>query len=120
MITFSGAFDELLSRIQGINIIKEFNPDILLVSIGSPKGELFIYQNLEKLKVPLSIQVGASIDFIAGTVKRAPLWMQKYGLEWFYRFLKEPKRLFKRYFVNDSYFFLLIIKEIYSIYLKRK
>jgi N-acetylglucosaminyldiphosphoundecaprenol N-acetyl-beta-D-mannosaminyltransferase len=103
-----------------INIIKQFNPDILLVSIGSPKGELFIYQNLEKLKVPLSIQVGASIDFIAGTVKRAPLWMQKYGLEWFYRFLKEPKRLFKRYFVNDSYFFLLIIKEIYSIYLKRK
>ncbi|MCM3630338.1 WecB/TagA/CpsF family glycosyltransferase [Paenibacillus glycanilyticus] len=96
-----------------LGIINEFKPDILLVSLGSPKGELFISQNLKILNVPVCMQVGAAIDFMAGTVKRAPLWMQKVGLEWFYRFLMEPKRMFKRYFVNDVYFFRLIIDEMF-------
>ncbi|WP_257151841.1 WecB/TagA/CpsF family glycosyltransferase [Bacillus toyonensis] len=95
----------------GIKKIQEFQPDILLVSLGSPKGERFIYENLQELNVPISLQIGASIDFIAGTVKRAPLWMQKLGLEWFYRFLQEPKRMFRRYFINDSYFLVLVFRE---------
>ncbi|WP_028401702.1 WecB/TagA/CpsF family glycosyltransferase [Ectobacillus panaciterrae] len=97
---------------KSLNKINEFSPDILFVSLGSPKGELFIANNLDSLKVPVSIQVGAAIDFMAGTVKRAPLWMQKLCLEWFYRFLKEPRRMFKRYFVNDLYFVKLILKEL--------
>lgn len=101
--------EELL---ECIDLINKFSPDILFVSLGSPKGELFIYNNLKLLKVPVSIQVGAAIDFMAGTVKRAPVWMQKVSLEWLYRFLKEPKRMFKRYFVNDLYFIKVILKEL--------
>ncbi|MGI2728035.1 WecB/TagA/CpsF family glycosyltransferase [Bacillus cytotoxicus] len=99
---------------ESIKKIQEFQPDILLVSLGSPKGERFIYENLKALNVPISLQIGASIDFIAGTVKRAPLWMQKVGLEWFYRFLQEPKRMFRRYFINDSYFLVLVFKEFFK------
>ncbi|MGM2786191.1 WecB/TagA/CpsF family glycosyltransferase [Bacillus cereus group sp. Bce018] len=99
---------------ESIKKIQEFQPDILLVSLGSPKGERFIYENLKELNVPISLQIGASIDFIAGTVKRAPLWMQKVGLEWFYRFLQEPKRMFRRYFINDSYFLVLVFKEFFK------
>lgn len=95
-----------------IQKIKEYQPDLLLVSLGSPKGEFFIFNELSKLKVPVSIQIGASIDFIAGTVKRAPVWMQKSSLEWFYRFLKEPRRMFKRYFINDSLFLKIFVKEL--------
>ncbi|MED3941481.1 WecB/TagA/CpsF family glycosyltransferase [Priestia megaterium] len=95
-----------------IDKINDFAPDLLLVSLGSPKGEFFIHNNSHLLKVPVSIQVGAAIDFMAGTVKRAPIWMQKLSLEWFYRFIKEPKRMFKRYFVNDMYFMKLIVEEI--------
>lgn len=94
-----------------INKIKNFKPDILLVSLGSPKGEFFIANYLDELKVPLSIQVGASIDFIANTIPRAPIWMQKSGLEWLFRFLREPNRMFYRYFINDSYFVVLLFKE---------
>lgn len=96
---------------KSINVINEFKPDILLVALGSPKGEYFMFDNLNMIKVPLSIQIGASIDFIAGAVKRAPVWMQKCSLEWFYRFIKEPKRMFRRYFINDVYFICIILKE---------
>ncbi|SLL33523.1 teichoic acid biosynthesis protein [Mycobacteroides abscessus subsp. abscessus] len=95
-----------------ISYIENFKPDILLVSLGSPKGELFIFNNLNTIKVPISFQIGASIDFVAGTIKRAPFWMQNGGLEWFYRFLQEPKRMFKRYFIKDSLFIKIIFQEI--------
>ncbi|MDR7073324.1 WecB/TagA/CpsF family glycosyltransferase [Fictibacillus barbaricus] len=99
-----------------LNKIKEklqkFNPDILLVSLGAPKGEKWIFDHYQELKIPLSIHVGAAIEFLAGTIKRAPHWMQRNGLEWFYRFLMEPKRMFKRYFIRDSKFFLLLFKEL--------
>lgn len=97
---------------KSIDIITSFEPDILLVSLGSPKGEFFINKYIDRLKVPVSLQIGAAIDFIAGTVNRAPKWMQKYGLEWFYRFLQEPKRMFKRYFVQDMTFIILLLKEL--------
>ncbi|PAF37605.1 acetyl-mannosamine transferase [Terribacillus saccharophilus] len=96
---------------KSIDKITSFRPDILLVSLGSPKGEFFIKRYIDELRVPVSLQIGAAIDFIAGTVNRAPKWMQKCGLEWFYRFLQEPKRMFKRYFVQDMLFIILLIKE---------
>jgi N-acetylglucosaminyldiphosphoundecaprenol N-acetyl-beta-D-mannosaminyltransferase len=97
------------------DLIAKFTPDILLVSLGAPKGEKWIFRNKENIQVPISIQVGAAIDFIAGTINRAPLWMQKYSLEWFYRFLQEPKRLFKRYFIQDIQIIKLLFIEIFTV-----
>ena len=81
--------------------IQEVHPDILIVSLGCPKQEKFMYYHCKELGVPISFGLGASIDFEAGNIKRAPKWMSNHGLEWLYRFSKEPKRLFKRYFVDD-------------------
>lgn len=81
--------------------IQEVHPDILIVGLGCPKQEKFMYYHCKELGVPISFGLGASIDFEAGNIKRAPKWMSNHGLEWLYRFSKEPKRLFKRYFVDD-------------------
>lgn len=81
--------------------IQEVHPDILIVGLGCPKQEKFMYYYCKELGVPISFGLGASIDFEAGNIKRAPKWMSNHGLEWLYRFSKEPKRLFKRYFVDD-------------------
>lgn len=93
-----------------VKIINNCKPDILAVGLGAPKQEKFIYKYKNDLKVPVSLAIGASIDFEAGNVRRAPKWMQKIGLEWFYRFLKEPKRMFKRYFVDDMKIVKLFLK----------
>lgn len=87
--------------------IKESGADILIVFLGCPKQEKFIYNNKDNYQIPLSITMGGCVDFLAGGVKRAPLWMQKAGLEWFFRFLQEPKRMFRRYFVEDIRIFKL-------------
>lgn len=81
--------------------IKASDADILIVFLGCPKQEKFIYQNKDKYQVPISITMGGCVDFIAGKVKRAPLWMQNIGLEWFYRFLQEPKRMFVDTLLTD-------------------
>ena len=77
--------------------IREAHPDILLVSFGCPKAEKWISINYQALGVPVSMGVGATIDFLAGEVKRAPVWMQRVGMEWVFRFLQEPSRLGPRY-----------------------
>ncbi|MDT9337169.1 WecB/TagA/CpsF family glycosyltransferase [Clostridium perfringens] len=84
-----------------IKIINDAKPDILAVGLGAPKQEKFLYKYKMDLNVPISLAIGASIDFEAGNIRRAPLWMQKFGLEWFYRLCKEPKRMFKRYIIDD-------------------
>lgn len=84
-----------------INMINELKPDILAVGLGAPKQEKFLYRYKDELKVPVSLAIGASIDFEAGNVVRAPKWMQKSGLEWFFRLCKEPRRMFKRYLIDD-------------------
>lgn len=81
--------------------IQDVHPDILIVGLGCPKQEKFMYYHCKELGVPISFGLGASIDFEAGNIKRAPKWMSNHGLEWLYRFSKESKRLFKRYFVDD-------------------
>lgn len=67
-------------------------------------------------EINIFMGLGATIDFEAGTLKRAPLFVQKIGLEWFYRFIKEPKRLFKRYFIDDIQFFYYFAKQLLGIY----
>lgn len=86
-----------------INKIKQANPDILLVALGQPKGEFWIEKHLAELGVPVSIQVGASFDFVAGIAKRAPKFLQWLGLEWFYRAINDPIRLVPRYFSNGLF-----------------
>lgn len=100
--------EEELGRIKK-NIIKA-NPDILAVSLGSPKGEKFIYKHLREYNIPLSISIGATIDFEAGNIKRAPKWMSDHGLEWLFRITQDPKRLFKRYW-NDVIKIVPIIRK---------
>ena len=80
--------------------IETANPDILLVAFGNPKQEKWLSMHRSRLHVPVCIGVGASFDFLAGAVKRAPEWMQHTGMEWLYRVAQEPARLAKRYFKN--------------------
>lgn len=86
--------------------------NILFVAISSPTKENFLYDNKALLsKVNFVMGVGGSFDVVAGKVKRAPIWMQKNGLEWFYRFIQEPKRMWKRYLVGNTKFIILVLKE---------
>jgi N-acetylglucosaminyldiphosphoundecaprenol N-acetyl-beta-D-mannosaminyltransferase len=78
--------------------IEKANPDILLVAFGSPKQEKWVSRNRHRLNVPVCIGVGATLDFLAGSVKRAPMWMQKSGMEWLFRMAVDPHRLLPRYF----------------------
>ncbi|MDI6704120.1 MAG: WecB/TagA/CpsF family glycosyltransferase [bacterium] len=92
-----------------IRMIKSKRPDILFVGLGAPKQERWIYRNLKRINVPVSIGIGISFDYMAGEIRRAPKWMQRIGLEWFYRLLQEPKRLWKRYLIDDMKFFYYIL-----------
>lgn len=104
-------FEKNEQELNKINhMISEVNPDILVACFGCPKQEKFIYENIDKYDAKVSICAGATIDFLAGNVKRAPRWMSNCGVEWFYRFAQEPKRLFKRYFIDDMKIFRLIWK----------
>lgn len=93
-----------------IEKISESKPNILLVCLGCPKQEKFIYNKIHEYDANVSICAGATVDFLAGNVRRAPKWMSNCGLEWLYRFFQEPKRLFKRYFIDDIKIFKLARK----------
>lgn len=84
--------------------VRAAKPDILLVALGCPKQEKWIYMHHTKLGVPVSIGVGATIDFLAGKFRRAPRWMQRSGTEWIFRLMQEPRRLFNRYMLDLVYF----------------
>lgn len=88
-----------MARIK--EMIRKAEPHILIVGLGCPKQELFILHNKDELGVPVSLGLGASLDFEAGNIKRAPKWMSEHGLEWLFRITQDPKRMFKRYLVDD-------------------
>ena len=95
-----------LTKEEDADIIKMINdtkPDFIWIGLGAPKQENWMYEHHGKLN-GIMLGVGAAFEFHAGTVKRAPLWMQKCGLEWFYRLTQDPKRLFKRYLVTNTKF----------------
>ncbi len=107
-----------LSSMDHADICKRIRlakPDILLVSFGCPKQEKWIARHHRTLGVPVSIGVGAVIDFFAQRVKRAPVWMQRSGTEWIFRLLQEPKRLFRRYLVDLYCISFAIISEQWHI-----
>lgn len=96
--------------------IRQSQADILLVAFGQPKGEQWIFENHELLNVPLSIQLGASFDFLAGTAKRAPEFWQKIGCEWLYRTLREPRRLAPRYLQNIAFLAQCILRDLKELF----
>jgi N-acetylglucosaminyldiphosphoundecaprenol N-acetyl-beta-D-mannosaminyltransferase len=104
---FSGEDEEEVA-----NDIREHHPDIIFVAISPPKKEIFLRTWGDVMDVPVCHGVGGSFDVMAGVTKRAPLWMQKWGMEWFYRFLQEPRRMWKRYLVTNSIFVWLSLIEI--------
>ncbi|MGE5329833.1 MAG: WecB/TagA/CpsF family glycosyltransferase [Deltaproteobacteria bacterium] len=95
-----------------IDNIRDSNADILFLGFSSPMKEYWLSENLEELKVPFCMGVGGAFDVAAGVTKRAPVWMQKNGLEWLYRFIQEPKRMWKRYLVGNTKFILLLFKKL--------
>lgn len=104
-------FEKDEQELDKINkMISASNPDLLIVCFGCPKQEKWIYKNYQKYDAHVSICAGATVDFLAGSVNRAPKWMSEHGFEWFYRFLQEPKRMFKRYFIDDVKILKLVKK----------
>lgn len=103
-----------LTEEEDNEIIKNINnteADIVWVGLGAPKQEIWMNNHKNKIK-GLMIGVGAGFDYHAGNIKRAPKWMQKCSLEWLYRLLQDPKRLFKRYFRTNTKFIKLVHKEL--------
>lgn len=90
-------------------------PNILFVGLGSPKQEKWIYANYQQLQVPISIAIGVSFELVTGMVKRAPTWMQKSGLEWLFRLIVEPKRLWKRYIIGNPLFVWRVLQQRFSL-----
>ena len=134
--------DHLIKRNPGLNVVGTYSPpfvdqfsddendklieminlskaDILWVSLTAPKQDYWIAENFDRLNVSIAIGVGAAFDVVVGDIKRSPKWMQKAGLEWFYRLLHEPKRLSKRYLVEAPLFIPLIIKQKWSSFTNR-
>ena len=114
-LKIAGYHDGYFSRMEEpeiIRTIKEARPQILLVAMGSPREELFIYENLQELGVPLCLDVGGAFDVAAGMTKLAPKWMRLAGLEWFYRLIQEPRRLWKRYATVIPWFVFLVLRQL--------
>lgn len=94
-----------------LKVINAFQPDVLMVGMTAPKQEKWAYQHFKQLQVGHVCCIGAVFDFYAGTVNRAPQWMIKMGLEWFYRLVKEPRRMWRRYLIGNTKFIWYVIKE---------
>jgi len=100
-----------------INMINTSGATVLAVGVGAPKQEKWIMEHKSSLpNIKIFMAIGATIDFEAGNIKRAPLWISNSGLEWLYRLLSEPKRLWKRYLIDDIPFFWLILKQKLNLY----
>jgi N-acetylglucosaminyldiphosphoundecaprenol N-acetyl-beta-D-mannosaminyltransferase len=98
-----------------ITLINNVKPNILWVSLTAPKQDVWLYENYAKLDVNIVIGVGGAFEVTAGLISRAPLFMQKIGMEWFYRFYKEPIRLFRRYYIEAPQFFPIVCAQLFSL-----
>lgn len=92
--------------------LRATKPDVVLFALGAPKQEVLMHRCRELYAPAVGLGIGAGLDFIAGTVQRAPRWMQRAGLEWAYRLSREPKRLWRRYLVNDPKFVLILARTL--------
>jgi N-acetylglucosaminyldiphosphoundecaprenol N-acetyl-beta-D-mannosaminyltransferase len=113
-LVVAGCRDGYFSDAQEAEVaeqVRASRADLLFVAISSPKKEQFLGRWQGAMQVPFAMGVGGTFDVAIGRVRRAPRWMQKAGLEWFFRFLQEPRRMFRRYFIEDMAFIWLLIKE---------
>ncbi len=92
--------------------IRAAHPDLVLVALGCPKQELWIHHHAARLGPAVALGIGASLDFVAGVVRRAPRWVSRLGLEWFYRLVHEPRRLWRRYLVRDPKFLGIVWRQL--------
>lgn len=110
---YSPPFRELTGK-EDFRIVEEINriePDFVWVGLGAPKQEKWMYEHSSRINNSILLGVGAAFNFHAGTVARAPTWMQKSGMEWLYRLCQEPQRLWKRYLVVNTLFILYFVRE---------
>jgi N-acetylglucosaminyldiphosphoundecaprenol N-acetyl-beta-D-mannosaminyltransferase len=103
---FKTAEDQSVSK-----SIKDSGADLLFVAFGSPKQEYWIASNVEQTGVGFALGVGGSFDHLSGFARRAPMWMQRAGLEWFHRLMQEPRRLWRRYLIGNASFVGLILRQ---------
>jgi N-acetylglucosaminyldiphosphoundecaprenol N-acetyl-beta-D-mannosaminyltransferase len=95
--------------------IRRVRPDLVLVALGAPKQELFIDEAGPRLGASVLLGLGATLDFVAGTVRRCPRWVSSIGLEWLFRLAREPRRLWRRYLVRDPAFFLILLRQLMGL-----
>lgn len=105
---------------QLVQRIRDAKTDVLFVAFGQPKGELWLMETCEALGVPVGVQIGASLDFVAGKVQRAPRWIQRIGMEWFYRLSREPGRLLGRYWSNGLFCLRMLARDLVTGREKRR
>ena len=105
----------LNENLEFISQINDLNPDIIWVGLGAPKQEKWMYENYQKLNKGIMIGVGAGFDYLAGETHHAPDWMKNYSLEWLYRLIQEPQRLWKRYLITNSLFILMNTLELLNL-----
>jgi len=92
-------------------VVEETQPDLLCVAFGAPKQEIWMQRHRDRLHVGVILPVGAAFDTQAGLQRRAPQWMQRNGLEWFFRLLMEPRRLWRRYLIGNTRFIFLVLRQ---------
>lgn len=117
--TYKAEFSEKDNQ-EMIHAINDAQPDLLWIGMTAPKQEKWTYANWDRLNINCHVgTVGAVFDFYAGTTKRAPQWWQQHGLEWFYRLVKEPRRMWKRYIIGNVEFLLYILIEKFGQFRKK-
>ena len=94
-----------------VRSVRASGADLILVGLGSPKQEVFLAEHWDDLGVKVGVGIGIALEFLAGTLRRAPVWMQSAGLEWSWRLAQEPTRLWRRYLLRDPRFLLLVVRE---------
>jgi N-acetylglucosaminyldiphosphoundecaprenol N-acetyl-beta-D-mannosaminyltransferase len=114
--TYSPPFRTLNAneKVEVVDMINSFNPDFVFVALGCPKQEKWMAEHYGKINSCM-IGLGGALEVYAGVKSRAPLWMQKYSLEWLYRLMQDPKRLWKRYFYTNTLFIVLLLKQIIQV-----
>lgn len=115
IVTYSPPYKPEFSEEDNKAIVEAINaadPDLLWIGMTAPKQEKWTYSHWEELDIHCHVgTIGAVFDFFAGTVERAPIWWQRHGLEWLYRLLKEPKRMWRRYIIGNTLFLWNMLKE---------
>jgi N-acetylglucosaminyldiphosphoundecaprenol N-acetyl-beta-D-mannosaminyltransferase len=115
IFTYSPPFNTEFSEEENLAMVAAINdakPDVLFIGMTAPKQEKWVYKNFNQLNTGHICCIGAVFDFYAGTIKRAPEWMINMGIEWLYRLIKEPKRMWKRYLLGNIVFIYYVLVEL--------